>query len=183
LGQLFATNDLTKLQPALSKCRVKYTATYVKLQKKAAGTGATCEAPRFVDNPDGTVTDNLTGLDWLKFPSPTGTWENAHVTVANYNDNDPPCLGGPAPACFASHCDWRLPTVAELQTLLLEPFPCTTSPCIDPVFASTTATDHWSSTTLADNPTYAWGVFFGTGEVSYGVKTLTNSVRAVRGGL
>ena len=31
--------------------------------------------------------------------------------------------------------------------------------------------------------TYAWGVFFGTGEVSYGVKSSTNAVRAVRGGL
>ena len=30
---------------------------------------------------------------------------------------------------------------------------------------------------------YAWSVFFGTGEVSYGVKTSSNAVRAVRGGL
>ena len=51
------------------------------------------------------------------------------------------------------------------------------------IFGFTAATDHWSSTTLADNTTYAWGVFFGTGEVSYGLKTLGNSVRGVRGGL
>ena len=50
LGQHFAVNDLAKLQPALSKCHVKYTDIWVKLQKKAVGTGSTCDAPRFVDN-------------------------------------------------------------------------------------------------------------------------------------
>ncbi len=69
LAKIFATNDLTKLQPALSKCRVKYTDTWAKIQKKAAGTGSRCDTPRFVLNatPFGeTVTDNLTGLVWEK---------------------------------------------------------------------------------------------------------------------
>jgi hypothetical protein len=194
LGLHFAKNDLAKLQPALSKCRVKYTATYVKFQKKAAGTGATCEAPRFVDNGDGTVTDNLTGLDWEKRTDDgtvhdkddTYPWSEAYriflsgylstLGLNEFNSNTFMCFGG--------LCNWRLPTVAELQTILSEEFPCTTSPCIDPVFGPTIANDdYWSSTTLADNTTYAWGVFFGTGEVSYGLKSSTNSVRAVRGGL
>jgi len=194
IAQLFATNDLAKLQPALSKCRVKYTATYVKLQKKAVGTGSTCESPRFVDNGDGTVTDNLTALQWEKKTDDatlhdkdlTDLWVDVYPNIlsgagANQGFNE-------YPGCFAlsvaEPCNWRLPTVAELQTILSEPFPCTTSPCIDPIFGPTVAGDYWSSTTLADNATYAWGVFFGTGEVSYAVKDVTrDAFRAVRGGL
>jgi hypothetical protein len=188
LGKLFATNDLTTLQPALSKCRVKYTSTWLKLQTKAVGTGSTCDASRFVDTGVGTVVDNLTGLEWEK-KSDDGlyrdkdflwSWIDANNNFLAGNPN-----GGLNTECPGAEgiCDWRLPTLAELQTILSEPFPCTTSPCIDGVFGPTVVHDYWSSTTLADNPTYAWGVFFGTGEVSYGVKTLHNSVRAVRGGL
>src|SRR5262249_2245490 len=61
LGVLFVTNDLTRLQPALSKCRVKYTVAWLRLQGRAIGTGSTCDVPRFFDNGDTTVTDNLTG--------------------------------------------------------------------------------------------------------------------------
>jgi hypothetical protein len=49
-------------QAALSKCRVNYTSTWATLEKKAAGTGATCDSARFVDNGNGTVTDELTDL-------------------------------------------------------------------------------------------------------------------------
>jgi hypothetical protein len=193
LGQHFAINDLAKLQPALSKCRVKYTSTWVKkLQKKALGTGATCDQNRFVDTSfSQTVTDNLTGLEWEKKNDLGGVndkdnvygWDAASSTFLsdeqglNFLNN---CVS--SHFCYANECDWRLPTVRELQTILSEEFPCTASPCIDGMFGPTVADDYWSSTTLGDNPTYAWGVFFGTGEVSYGVKTLNNSVRAVRGG-
>lgn len=187
LAQLFATNDLGKLQPAVSKCRGKYTEIYLKLQKKAVGTGSTCDVQRFVETAGNTVVDNLTGLEWAKFTLVSSvTWDVASESVATLNDTDPPCFGGPTPTCFASHCDWRLPTIVELQTILLGPFPCTTSPCIAPVFGTPTADDYWSATTLADNADYAWGVFFGAGPVSavsYGLKTITNAVRPVRGGL
>ena len=35
---------------------------------------------------------------------------------------------------FAGYCDWVLPDIARLQTILLEPFLCSTHPCVDPVF-------------------------------------------------
>lgn len=38
---------------------------------------------------------------------------------------------------FAGYCDWRLPSIEGLQTILLAPFPCGTSPCIDPIFGPT----------------------------------------------
>jgi hypothetical protein len=65
--------------------------------------------------------------------------------------------------CFAGHCDWRLPTSAELQTILLAPFPCGTNPCIDPIFGPTQSFDYWSATTFAGNPLSAWNVTFSDG--------------------
>src|SRR6185369_6074010 len=63
-GKLVAGGDIGKHQTTMAKCRTKYAATWTKLQAKAAGSGATCDAPRFIDNGNGTITDNLTALQW-----------------------------------------------------------------------------------------------------------------------
>lgn len=183
-GQLFATNDLAKLQPALSKCRIKYVATWPKLRKSALGTGSTCDQNRFSAN-NVMVKDVLTGLEW-EMQTDDGTEydkDNVYVWALAYG-----IFLREVNTTFVFPFAWRLPTVAELQTILLpEPYPCKTSPCIDPIFGPTVAADYWSSTTLADNQLYAWGVFFGNAPVnavSYGVEnSVENHVRAVRGGL
>ena len=82
---------------------------------------------------------------------------------------------------FAGYCDWRLPTIVELQTILLEP--CGTDPCIDPIFGPTVSFVYWSATSAASNPVLAWFVDFFGGDVDFGAdKSLVFSVRAVRGG-
>lgn len=110
----------------LRKCRTKYAATWARLQTKAIGTGSTCDNPRFVDNGDGTVIDRLTNLRWEQKTEdgtihdvnhlytwggsvePTGTAYK--IFLASLNGS----------TCFANACDWRLPTLAELQTLATE---------------------------------------------------------------
>jgi hypothetical protein len=87
---------------------------------------------------------------------------------------------------FAGHCDWRLPTVVELQTILLAPEPCGTSPCIDSIFGPTATgseTNYWSSTAVTGHPE-AWVVDFGNGEVLFRFYNtgFSSPVRAVRGG-
>jgi hypothetical protein len=65
--------------------------------------------PRFTDNEDGTITDNLTGLMWLKEISYFGqkTWQQALDDVASFNLQP----GQP-------YTDWRLPNVRELKSIL-----------------------------------------------------------------
>lgn len=149
---------------------------------------------RFVDNGDGTVTDNETGLQWEKKDNAcpgthcvddTYTWSSWR-TPPYGPDGTAFTLFLPtlnAGGGFAGHTDWRLPTLGELQTIKLAPYPCGTSPCIDPVFGPTAASDYWSSTTyfIATSGS-AWLVDFGNGNVGYGFENFDGSVRAVRGG-
>ncbi len=89
--------------------------------------------------------------------------------------------------CLAGFCDWRVPTIDELQTILQHPFQCFTSPCIDEsVFGPTTiATVYWSVTTDAHQlgGGAAWYVFFHDGLLAVDLKSNANAVRAVRGRL
>lgn len=197
LAKCYGKGDCDQFK--LSKCRVKYQNKWTKLQKL---TGTTCDQDRFVDNLDGTVTDNLTGLVWEKKTTAVGSGTNyADPTdVDNLyswtgldaddidedgtvftdflaNLNFPVGLGGAL--------GWRIPTFTELQTILLpELYPCTTDPCIDPSFGPTQSDTHWSATTYARSLGDAWAMTFSEGFVGLGDKTFNGLyVRAVRGGL
>jgi hypothetical protein len=145
----FFGGGVAQFDGTISKCRIKYAATWDKLEAKAVGSGATCDAPRFVDNGNGTVTDNLTALQWEKKTNLDSTpnaadrhdadntysWSAVGMAADGtaYTDFLANLNGG---GCFAGQCDWRLPTVAELLTILSEPYPCGGSPCVDAIFVS-----------------------------------------------
>ncbi len=184
-------------QAAVSKCRVKYTDTWAKLRTAALkeSTVETCDAERFVSNGDGTVTDNLTGLQWEQKTDDAGLHDKDNFYTwtdngdANNTDADGTAYstflaalnGG---GCFAGQCDWRLPTLLELQTILSEPFACVTSPCVDQTkFGPTSPDAYWSATTLAGAPDFAWLILFANGNVFFNGKFILRPVRAVRGGL
>jgi hypothetical protein len=68
---------------------------------------------RFTDNDDGTVTDNLTGLIWLKNADCfSGKWSNVMNAVNNLADGQCDLNDG------SQTGDWRLPNVRELQSLI-----------------------------------------------------------------
>ena len=165
--------------------------------------------PRYVVNGDGTLTDHQTGLMWeLQTSTCSGeitcvnnqyTWSSSGTAadgtlftnfLATLNGGDfySPSAGqdvsnGPT-ACFANHCDWRIPTIAELNTIIETSAPgCGSgSPCIDPAFGPTQASLYWSSSSLAGYPDGAWFVNFGGGVFTSFFKTFDYYARAVRSG-
>jgi hypothetical protein len=176
---------------ASATCQSKFSAALTKA-------GTVCH---YLDNGDGTVSDLNTGLVWEKKDftcagphcyTDTFTWstgtnnpDDTAFTTFLYGLN-----GGTSPdamatsGCFASHCDWRLPTIEELAGIVdATQGNCGggSGPCIDPAFGPTQAS-YWSATTFAGNPTDAWEVNFTNGTVLSTSKTFFTYARAVRGG-
>jgi hypothetical protein len=130
---------------------------------------------RFVDNGDGTVTDNCSGLQWQK--------ETADVNgdgLIKVDDFASWCdaLAYCENLSLAGHDDWRLPNVRELQSIADYG---RISPSIDPVFGAISFL-YWSSTSNATYPYDAWLVHFSNGFVGGNSKANLNYVRAVRSG-
>ncbi len=94
---------------------------------------------KFIDNGDDTITDEATGLMWMKDDSAEAMlWKDA---LAYAEDKE-----------FAGYSDWHLPDVKELQSIVdYTRSPATTnSASIDPVFNATQITNE------AGNADYPW---------------------------
>jgi hypothetical protein len=193
---------------AFAKCRHTYFKNWTAFQSKASLAGSTCDedivGSRFTDN-GVTVTDNLSGLVWEKKTN-DGSVHNGNAAYSwslnlgllgvedgtaftyfliNLNYSWPG---------FAESNGWRLPTLAELQTIVLD-FACTGAgngaTCRCPVYPCLAFTDsnavpdqYWSATSNAFSNAVAWRVYFSNGTVSCNLgKGNSAYVRAVRGGL
>ena len=123
--------------------------------------------PRFIDNGDGTVTLPALGLMFSK-----ATITEVDVTQHRAED-----------LCrelrLAGHADWRLPTRAELLTLVDR---SRYNPAIDTTFFPDTHNDwYWTSTACAWSSSLAWCVDFSDGQCGGGSRGNGYSlVRAVR---
>lgn len=128
---------------------------------------------RFVDNGDGTVSDNCTGLMWQKVAGDTnGDGQSTDQDYVQWCDALDFCEG----LTFAGHDDWRLPNVRELQSIIDYG---RSGPAIDPVFGAF-ASIYWSSTTFAGDPDKVWRVQFNFGNVYYDGKAGKEEVFHVR---
>ena len=162
-----------------------------------------CAEARYVDNGDGTVTDNETGLQWEKKTDDASVHDKDNTYTWSASGTAPDgqafvdflgtlnsCVeaGGYPPADvtggFADHCDWRLPTIVELQTIIDTNVPnCSLgSSCIDPIFGPTINYNYWTSTTFGDHSGFAWFADFDVGQVEESGKGAAWYVRAVRAG-
>lgn len=142
--------------------------------------------PRFTDNGDGTVTDNLTGLIWLKNANCFEylAWTAALDAANKLNDGECDLTDGSAEG------DWRLPNIKELQSLVHYGVYAPTLPNTagtgkwtenDP-FSGVQSRIYWSSTSYAGDASGAWDLGLYNGYVGGTVKTNTSYVWPVRGG-
>ncbi len=198
--------DLSGCAGDLAACETSAHSTPVKTGQQAcysaggasiacAGTGQDGEfqtgvPASFINNGNGTITDNATGLTWevltddgsIHDKDATYSWTNAVATkVAAVNA-----------AMLGGHSDWRLPNVKELETLkhfnAVSPatYPvydtnCTAA-CSAATCSCTRVGNYWSSTTDENATSTAWYVGFGGGGVTTtAAKTSSLYVRLVRG--
>jgi hypothetical protein len=133
--------------------------------------------PRFSDNGDGTVTDNLTGLIWLQNANrfPQMAWSDALNVCNNLADGAAGLTDGSVPG------DWRLPNFKELQSLI-DFGRYTPALPTDHPFSSVQWSAYWSSTTVAYDTVSAWFVNMAGGYFLYQSKGNGGYVWPVRGG-
>jgi len=143
--------------------------------------GAAWPTPRFSDNGDGTVTDNLTGLIWSKdgkTPGPAScgpgvykTWSASldHITCLNTNS-------------WLGKTDWRLPNLNEQMSLVNYGQSNSATWLISQGFSNVQDINYGSSTSDAGSTDFAWFVSM-LGGVGSGGKTFSlNYVWPVRTG-
>ncbi len=144
--------------------------------------GVASPSPRFTDNGNGTVKDNITGLIWLKNANCANamrTWANALSDVASLNSGG--TMNGNNCGNTGNHTDWRLPNRRELASLTHDGY-------FNPALSNTAGTGqwtagnpfinvqsdiYWSATTVAISPAYAWGVHLGDSHVGGVDKSFT----------
>ncbi len=136
---------------------------------------------RFTDNGNGTVTDNLTSLIWLKNASClcAQTWSGA-LTAANTLANNSCSLTD-----GSSAGDWRLPNLNELESLVDASRYWPPLPSGHPFGATVQSLNYWSSTIYAANTSQAWYVSMDGGAVFYSASDpigSSNCAWPVRGG-
>ena len=118
----------------------------------------------YVDNGDGTITDQITGLMWQKEASASFATQSAAASACSS-------------LRLAGDCGWRLPTFVELYSIV----DYGTQPAVDPTyFPSTPGGGYWSSSSVAGRPGHGWLVDFIDGSSNNNTSGTSAFYRCVR---
>ena len=120
----------------------------------------------FVDNGDGTISHQSTGLMWAQDDDDTGwNWWGAMISCED--------------STLAGYSDWRLPNVREYQTINNYSL---VQPSLDNFFMNINAAPHWTSTTYVNYTDNGWLFSFqGGGTITGAKSTYPGYARCVRG--
>jgi len=153
------------------------TTSYAAGDDGAKQQGVAWPTERFTDNGNGTVTDTMTGLIWLKNVGcfTARAWSSALSAAATLNSGECGLSDGTAEGA------WRLPQVRELQSLIDKGKGNPALPAGHP-FTGAPSSTVWSSTTAVNSTTSAWTVSFASGLLTSSLKTGNSGVWPVRGG-
>lgn len=167
----------TGTMPPAPVARTGQTTVYATGDDGAKQKGVANPSPRFTDNANGTVTDNLTKLIWLKNANVWGavTWATA---VSNCNG----LASGSAGLTDGSAAgDWRLPNLRELLSLIDYQNYNLAIPTGHP-FTNVPSTWYWTSSTFVNTTANAWVVGLTEGYARDADKTNAYVAWPVRGG-
>jgi hypothetical protein len=126
--------------------------------------GVPWPAPRFTDNTDGTITDNLTGLIWMQnmqTAGPTEGFPGLNCTKSGIKVNwqealdHVKCLNT---FSYLGFTDWRLPTAAELASVVNYGVSDQYSWLSSSGFIFSSQYYYWSSTSRADASSQAFSM-------------------------
>jgi hypothetical protein len=171
-----------------TRCHKKFTRALAKAEAKMADVNDMPKC-RWLENLDeetkqldGTVTDLDTGLQWELKTTEAGrhyylnhyTWSKsgkhpdgkAFVEFLGDLNHGVQTEARSTHKCFAKHCDWRIPTISELQSIVSEERPaCLSTPDVCTTIPGETAQVPWSylsSTSVSEDDTDVWVLNFAT---------------------
>lgn len=143
--------------------------------------GASWPVPRFAAQADGTVRDELTGLQWpadgntpgpaVCRPGVLKSWQDALAHIVCLNDNS-----------FLGKREWRLPNRNELASLINRGEPNTALWLQENGFVDAHPAPYWSSTTYDSVIRNAWSVNMHDGSMGTTPKKYENYVLPVLSG-
>ena len=153
------------------------TTSYAAGDDGALEKGVAWPNPRFTDNGNGTVTDNLTGLIWLKNANCFGqkNWATALSDANTLNSGECGLTDG------SMEGDWRLPNLREMQSPVDYGQVGPALPGSHP-FIGVQSSVYWASTTYAGFPSLAWDVNLNDGFPYANDESNSYYVWPVRGG-
>jgi hypothetical protein len=138
--------------------------------------GVIWPSPRFIDNGDGTVTDALTGLMWLKDADCFGAtdWQTAMDIVSDFNSTPTNYDCADYDESNPPYDNWSLPNRKELYSLIDYSEWQPALPLDHPFLNPPSIAGYWSSTTWGTATDHAWVVLLRTGAVDRMIKSSSN---------